>query len=190
MQKFGIDVRGERFLFADVPVPPSSWLLEALQRADKTGFGSEKSRAERLVSPLLLELSSCNHASFAALSGVRLAGDPTQGLDGECDFVLSFTRLREFVRAPIFCIVAVGYPDIEGSTARCAAQLLGAARFNERENKPIPALYGCVTTGIEWRFLKFENQVVTFDANCYLSNETAKLLGVLQQIVDRTKPVA
>ena len=66
IQEFGVEVQGTRSMFADVPeVEPSAWLIESLQRANNTGFGSEKSRSERLVSPVLLELSNRNQDTFA-----------------------------------------------------------------------------------------------------------------------------
>lgn len=183
--EFGVEVQGERSMFADAPeVVPSAWLVESLQRANNTGFGSEKSRSERLVSPMLLELNSRNQDAFAIISGANLDIDPSHGLNGECDFILSFTRLQDLIRAPVFCITEAKKQDVELGTAQCAAQLLGAARLNQREKKAIPTLYGCSTTGVEWRFLRFEDNTFVLDETRYLISHLPKLLGVLQQIVD------
>lgn len=191
IQEFGVDVRGEKSLFAGVlAVEPSAWLVEALHRANNAGFGTEKSRSERVVSPVLLELSYRNHDDFALISGATLSVDPLRGLIGECDFILSFTRLQELVRAPIFCVTEAKKQDLELGLAQCAAQLLGAACLNEREHRSINTLYGCTTTGIEWRFLKFENNVFTIDEARYLISDLGQLLGVLQHIVDATRPAA
>ena len=185
IQEFGVEVRGERSMFAGAaPVAPSAWLIESLQRANNTGFGSEKSRSERLVSPVLLELSNQNQDTFAIISGANLDIDSSRGLNGECDFILSLMRLQDLVRAPIFCVTEAKKQDIELGTAQCAAQLLGAAMLNEREKKPLKSLYGCSTTGIEWRFLRLENQIFVLDETRYLISDLPRLLGVLQQIVD------
>lgn len=185
IQEFGVEVLGERSMFAEAPeVEPSAWLIESLQRANNTGFGSEKSRSERLVSPILLELSNRNQDTFAIISGANLDIDPSHGLNGECDFILSFTRLQDLVRAPVFCITEAKKQDVELGTAQCAAQLLGAARLNQREKKAIPTLYGCSTTGVEWRFLRFEDNTFVLDETRYLISDLRKLLGVLQQIID------
>lgn len=185
IREFGVKVRGERSLFtAVVPIEPSAWLLESLQRANNVGFGSEKSRSERLVSPVLVELSSLNEDAFAILSGANLDVDASRGLNGECDFILSFTRLQDLVQAPVFCITEAKKQDIEMGTAQCAAQLLGAAQLNKEAQKPLPTLYGCSTTGVEWRFLRFEDNTFVVDETRYLINEPAKLLGVLQQVLD------
>lgn len=185
IQEFDVEVQGERSMFASAPeVEPSAWLVESLHRANNTGFGSEKSRSERLVSPVLLELSSRNQDAFAIISGANLDIDPSHGLNRECDFILSFTRLQDLVRAPVFCITEAKKQDVELGTAQCAAQLLGAARLNQREKKTIPTLYGCCTTGVEWRFLRYEDNTFVLDETRYLISDLRKLLGVLQQIID------
>jgi hypothetical protein len=185
--EFGVTFRGD-YLFPDIaPIIPSPWLLEALDRANSIGFGSEKSRSERLVTPVLLELAKRNEHKFAILSGANLDIDPARGLNGECDFIFSFTRLQDFVQAPVFCITEAKKQDVEQGTAQCAAQLIGATRLNERDDRAIPTLYGCSTTGIEWRFLRFENNVFTLDETRYLISNVGQLLGVLQQIVDVTR---
>lgn len=185
--EFNVSFQGS-FLFPGVAsITPSDWLVEALERANSIGFGSEKSRSERLVTPILLELAKRNEHTFAILSGANLDVDPAKGLNGECDFIFSFTRLQDFVLAPVFCITEAKKQDVEQGTAQCAAQLIGATRLNERDKKSIPMLYGCSTTGIEWRFLRLENNVFTLDETRYLISDPGKLLGILQLIVDITK---
>ena len=185
VQDFGVEMEAERDMFAGAPpVAPSPWLVESLHRADNMGFGSEKSRSERLVSPVLLELSSRNQDVFAVISGANLDIDPSQGLNGECSFIISATRLRELVQAPIFCVAEAKKQDLDLGTAQCAAQILGAARLNERENRVIPTLYGCCTTGVEWLFLRFTANTIVLDEARYFISELPKLLGVLQRIID------
>ena len=133
---FGVAICGERDMFANAPpVEASPWLVESLKRADNVGFGSEKSRSERLVSPILMELSSRNQDASAIISGANLDIDPGHALNVECDFILSLMRLQDLVRAPIFCITEAKKQDLDLGVARYAAQLLGAARLNEREKK-------------------------------------------------------
>ena len=189
MNDFGVEIPGERDMFADAPpVEAGPWLPESLKQADNVGFGSEKSRSERLVSPILAELSSRNRDAFAIISGASLDIDPGHGLNGECDFILSLMRLQDLVRAPIFCITEAKKQDMELGTAQCAAQLLGAARLNEREKKVIPALYGCCTTGLEWRFLRFSANTFVLDDARYLISNLSKLLGALQFIINEQLP--
>ena len=149
---FGVEVKDAE-LFAHVPtLVPSPWLIDSLNIASKAGFGSEKSRSKRLVSPVLSELARRNDNEFAIISGANLDVEPSRGLNGECDFIISFSRLQNFIKAPIFCITEVKKQDIEYGTVQCAAQFFGASRLNEREKKPIKTLYGCSITGMEWRW--------------------------------------
>ena len=46
---------------------------------------------------------------------------------------------------------------------QCAAQIYGAKCYNEMEGKVIIVIYGCATDGIEWRFIRFENNVYYID---------------------------
>lgn len=174
-----------KHLFVDTDAVNSTpWLLEAIKRAMNIGFGSEKSRSERLVSPVLTELSTLNENNFTIYSGLNLDVDETEGLRGECDFILSFSTIKDFIKAPIFTIVEAKKNDIEGGTIQCAAQLIAAQRLNKEDNpkynKPI---YGCSTTGIEWRFLKLEKNQLTIDLDRYYIQRIEELLGVLQHIL-------
>ncbi|MGI4874709.1 MAG: hypothetical protein ACRYFX_26435 [Janthinobacterium lividum] len=187
-QRFEVDFQ-EEHLFPDVrPVAPSQWLTETLEVARELGYGNEKSRSERLISPILTELARHNAHAFTIVSGGYLDADPAVGLNGECDFVLSYTRLQGFIKAPVFCVAEAKKQEMDRGLVQGAAQLVGAARFNEVERKPIPTLYGCATTGTDWQFMKLENNVCTFDKEQYHTLQLSGLLGVLQQIVDRTRP--
>jgi len=184
IQKFGIRFQAQR-LFADVSaMEPTGWLTEALKKGRELGFGSEKSRSERLVTPILLELSDRNGHRFSIYSGVNLDVDESKGLKGECDFIFSFSRIQDFVTAPVFCITEAKKQDLEQGTIQAAAQLIGARKFNEMEGNRIQTLYGCSTTGIEWRFLKYEENNIFIDEDRYLLTELPQLLGVLQAVVD------
>lgn len=186
-KKFGIKFHAENLFPAQPEIPPTPWLLESLKRGQELGFGSEKSRSERLVSPILLELSDRNHHQFAIHSGVNLDVDEAAGLKGECDFIFSFSRIQDFVTAPIFCITEAKKQDMEQGTLQCSAQLIGARKLNESEGNSIETLFGCVTTGVEWRFLKYERNEITIDEERYLIAALPKLIGVLQSIVDQTR---
>ncbi len=186
-KKLGIKFKSKN-LFANVEeIQPSSWVLEALKKGRELGFASEKSRSERLVTPILLELSEMNHHDFAIYSGVNLDVDELLGLKGECDFIFSFSRIQDFVTAPIFCITEAKKQDLEQGTIQCAAQLLGARKLNESEGNSFDVLFGCSTTGIEWRFLQLERNEITIDEERYLISDLPKLLGVLQNIVFQSK---
>ncbi|MEY4936909.1 MAG: hypothetical protein RIS64_3268 [Bacteroidota bacterium] len=61
---------------------------------------------------------------------------------------------------------------------------LGARMLNERDNVFFPAIYGCVTTGSDWRFLKLEKQIVVIEPNLKFIIELPIILGMFQSIVN------
>ena len=63
---------------------------------------------------------------------------------------------------------------------------MGAKFFNEKKGMKINQIYGCVTTGTEWLFLKIDSQL-TIDSRIYYLNELNELLAVLQRIIDYYK---
>ena len=183
-QQFDIHFRAEDLFPAVAPIEPSQWLQQSLKIGQEVGFNSEKSRSERLVTPVLLELCERNDRAFSIYSGMNLDIDPAHGLRGECDFICSFSRIQDFITAPIFCIAEAKKQDLEQGTIQCSAQLIGARKLNELEGNAPTTLYGCSTTGIEWRFLKYEHNEIVLDKKRYLISELDLLLGVLQNILD------
>jgi hypothetical protein len=89
IRKFGIRFRAENLFRQVAEIPPTQWLTEALRKGRELGFGSEKSRSERLVTPILLEFSDRNNHGFSVYSGMNLDVDEAAGLKGECDFIFS-----------------------------------------------------------------------------------------------------
>jgi len=186
-QQFDVQFRAATLFPQLVPLEPTAWLEETLRKGLELGFNSEKSRSERLVTPILMELSDRNHRAFSIYSGMNLDVDPSAGLRGECDFIFSYSRIQDFIAAPVFCIAEAKKQDLELGTIQCAAQLVAARRLNEQEQNPIRTLYGCSTTGVEWRFLKYEGNTFILDEQRYYLAQLPALLGALQAIVKATR---
>lgn len=191
-KSFDVKFKAEALFGSFDKVEPSNWLSETLKKGRNAGFSSEKSRSERLVSPILLELSERNENRFTIYSGEILDADVSKGLNGVpiaigSDFMLSHSGIIEFVTAPIFCITEAKKQDLEKGIIQCAAQLIGASHFNKNEGKSVKTIFGCSTTGVEWVFLKLTDNVITLDRNRYYVTELPKLLGALQCIIDLTK---
>ncbi len=186
--RFGVKFKGVPLFANAKAVAPTAWLLETLRKGKELGFGSEKSRSERLVTPVLLELSDINEHSFSVYSGLNLDVDAESGLRGECDFIFSHSRIQDFITAPIFCITEAKKQDLEQGIVQCAAQLIAAYRYNQQEGAAVQTLYGCATTGVEWRFLVYQDNEIRIDEDRYLISELPQLLGVLQHIITASKP--
>lgn len=183
---FGLKEQSVR-LFSDIStLKPSSWLEETLSYSLKLALASssEKARSEFIIAPILIELERINHHKISIYSGENLDVDEVKGLKGECDFILSKGSSSLTMQSPILSLVEAKKSDIKGGLGQCIAQMLGAQRFNEIEGSPISGIYGCVTTGEDWQFLKLEGDRVFVDDRRYYINELDKLLGIFQSIVD------
>jgi hypothetical protein len=171
-------------LFAGVSaVAVSSWLSDWLGRSLPFAFGSEKARSEFLVVPILMASIERNNHALSIYSGQRLDVAPDQGLAGECDFLLTRTPPLPILQAPVVALVEAKKHDIEAGFGQCAAQMVGARLFNEREGHPIPRIFGCVTTGEIWQFLNLEADTLTVDHARYYLDNLELLLGVLDALI-------
>lgn len=167
-------------------LPFSDWLKETLDIGLHLAFASssEKARSEFIVVPILFELQKRNNRSFAIYSGERLSADPDKGLDGECDFILSKGEISHTIQVPIVALLEAKKHDIETGLGQCAAQMMGARIYNQKKGNRITTVFGCVTTGETWQFLKLEDNIIYIDRmRCYI-NEVGRILRVWQNIID------
>jgi hypothetical protein len=171
------------------PIEPTDWLKESLHRVMKhqVAFFSEKSRSEAIVFPVLLEVQFLNKFQFSLYSGASIDADKERGLNGECDFILSKGKQSIELDAPFFCVVEAKDNDIEFGVPQCIVQMLGARIFNEQDGRVFPEIYGSVTTGEQWLFLKLVENTVFINEARYSLDDTGKLLGVLNWIVQQFK---
>ena len=182
VKKFNLDMRLMRLFAEDLEkVEPSSWLLETLNMAKGTPITNEKSKSERIVSPILLEASKNYTEQISFFSGESLNVKPEDDLAGECDFFFALHPPKLYIDAPIISLAEAKDEDMEWGIAQCAAQMLGAKFYNEMEGKPIPFIYGCATDGIEWQFMKLENDVYYVDNKVF--TDLQEILGVWHHII-------
>jgi hypothetical protein len=62
--------------------------------------------------------------------------------------------------------------------------MYAARLFNEQKNEPYRIIYGAVTDGYEWVFLKLEENTLFIDKERYYLRNLSELLGVLKTIMD------
>ncbi len=162
-------------------VEPSAWLKETLQMAKYTPLINEKVKSERIVSPILMEIAKAYREKVTLFSGEDLEVNPQDDLSGECDFFFTLIPKGHYLESPIISIAESKNEDMEYGRAQCAAQLYGAKLFNEMEGKNYPILYGCATDGVEWQFMRFENDIFYIDNKIY--TEIREILGVWHHIL-------
>ncbi len=164
-------------------VAPSDWLLQTLAMAKRTPLTNEKSKSERIIAPILLEVALHYETQITLYSGEDLTVDASRDLSGECDFFFSKHPRKSVMQAPIITFVEAKDEDFEYGQAQCIAQMYGSQIFNEQEGKPIPFIYGCAVTAGEWKFLKLTKNQILIDTETYYLNELPKILGVFHTIL-------
>ena len=162
----------------------SDWLQQTLEKGSYLALKTEKARSEMIVAPILLEMMDQNNRAVTIFSGESLDVDAEKGLNGECDFIISKTPKVYTIQAPILALVEAKQNIIENNLGQCAAQMVAARMFNKQENESIETIFGCVTNGDVWQFLKLEQQNILIDAKKYFLDNLEQILGILKAIID------
>ncbi len=180
-----LDVRAEPGeLFPQLrPIAGPPWLADALARGLKQALLSEKARSEFIVAPILLAVQELSPRELAIYSGQRLDVDPQQGLVGECDFLLSASPPLPALQSPLLAVVEAKKNDIESGIVQCMAQMIGARLFNRQSGKGPEIVYGCVTNGEGWQFLRLNGTTVTIDRTRFYINDVERLLAAFQDVI-------
>jgi len=180
-KKFNLTVQREPFFAEITLVEPSLWLKETLRLAQVLPLTNEKVKSERIISPILLEIAKIHYDKVTLFSGEAINIKPEDDLAGECDFIFTLHPHRHYVESPIISLAEAKDEDMEWGLAQCAAQLYGAKLFNEMEGQDIPILYGCATDGLEWQFIRFENNIFYIDNKIY--TDLKEILGMWHTII-------
>ena len=178
---FGLDAENLKLFSAIKLIEPSVWLEQALEKAKLFPLNNEKVKSERIVSPILGEIAEAYFDKVTLFSGEELPVDSDRNLSGECDFFFVLAPRKPYLESPIISLVEAKDEDMDYGIAQCAAQLYGAKLFNEMEGKNFPVLYGCATDGVEWKFLRFENNIFYIDNQVY--TDLREILGVWHHII-------
>lgn len=182
VERFNLDMRLQKLFQEIEPVSPSDWLLETLAVSELLPLTNEKSKAERVISPILTEVAKVYAGKVSFFSGEQINIKPEDDLSGECDFFFALQPPKLYIDAPIISLAEAKDEDMDWRIAQCAAQMLGAKYFNDERNKSIPFIFGCVTTGTDWQFLKFENDIYYVDTKIYTNLK--EILGVWHHVIN------
>lgn len=182
VKTFDLTLSDKVKMFSSIPeLECSNYLIETLDYNVPLALASntEKSRSEMIIAPILIELRKQLQQRISLFSGVEFNVEPAQGLNGNCDFLISRSPELLLLTAPVIVIVEAKKENLNGGLGQCIAEMLAAKIFNEREGNKIKAIYGTVTTGSIWKFLKLEEQTVEIDLGEYFLNNVNKILGIL-----------
>jgi len=169
-------------LFGDIPELECSDLLTETLRYNvplALASNSEKARSEMIISPILIDLRRQLKEKINLFSGIEFDVDSERGLNGICDFIISNSSEILFVSAPIITLVEAKKENITAGLGQCVAEMLAARIFNERAGNEVSTVYGVVTTGSIWKFMKLDGSIISIDLTEYYLKDVNKILGIL-----------
>lgn len=173
-------------LFSEIEtVAPSADLTTELKKKVPlaTTIGTEKARSELIVANILVELREHYERRISLFSGIDFSVDVENGLTGVCDFLVSLSPGQIVLEAPVIMLVEAKKEDLIGGLGQCAAEMLAAQRFNGEKGNEVPRIYGTVTSGTDWLFLKLEEKCLHIDLTIYPIALCEKILGILVNMV-------
>ncbi|KYC36209.1 hypothetical protein WA1_41500 [Scytonema hofmannii PCC 7110] len=186
IQTFKLTVNEASGLFANAPEEECSDLLVTILRENvdlAVSNNTEKARSEMIISPILLEVRRKFNYEISLFSGVDFTVDSQIGLNGFCDFILSLSKEQLFVRAPVITLVETKNENLKSGLAQCIAEMVAAQLFNKLQGNSLKTIYGVVTIGTIWQFLKLEDQIISIDLSEYYIKDVKKILGILTSAI-------
>jgi hypothetical protein len=185
-QDLGITIQeGSSFLTEIAPIAPDQLLQQELEEGLPLVLarGSEKARSEWLINPVLTAVRRLLNRSVSLFSGEEFTVDTALGLNGVCDFLLSRSLTQLEIEAPAVVIVEAKKENLNGGLGQCIAEMVAAQRFNEMNGEAIATIYGVVSSGTAWKFLKLEGKTVAIDLSEYPLLPVDQILGWLVWMV-------
>jgi hypothetical protein len=185
-RELGLNLIEDQRLFPVVePAKISEFLQTALQKFVPLALAinSEKSRSEWIIAPILAEVREQLGHQISLFSGIKLSVEPGRGLEGYCDYLISQSPEQYYLTAPVVTIVEAKKENINDGLGQCIATMVAAQIFNQRNATPVDAIFGAVTTGTNWRFLRLSGQDVILDLDEYSVREIETLVGLLRRMM-------
>ena len=172
---------------ASKPVKPSELLTAVLARNIPLALavGTEKAKSELIVANVLVELREQLEHRISFFSGIEFNIDADADLTGVCDFMISLSPRQFSLKAPIIILVEAKKDDMLIGLGQCVAEMVAAQRFNAEKGNDIPRIYGAITSGIDWLFLKLEDKKLHIDMSAYQIAQCDKILGILASMVEQ-----
>lgn len=190
VEQFSLTVRETAQPFVNyLPVNPSPFLQAVLERELAWAFaqravrriavGTEKARSEALILQLLLEVREQLSRQIAVFSGREFNVDLSRGLNGYCDYLISRAAQKTVITAPVAVIVEAKKGVLTLGLGQCTAEMVAAQTFNQQRERPIPTIYGAVSSGTVWQFLMLQGLELTIDLTEYSLPPVDTVLGLL-----------
>lgn len=185
-QELGVKLIEKQALFSGVKnVEISPFLLELLQENVPLAraINTEKARSELIIANILVEIRKILKHQISLFSGIEFNVDKEKGLNGFCDFIISASQEQLTLNFPVIAIAEAKNDNVINGLGQCIAEMVAASIFNQAENNPLEIIYGVVTTGTVWKFLKMEQKNVFIDLDEYSIEHPEKIIGILLEML-------
>ncbi len=184
--KLNIQTIEDKHLFTNIePFAMSDYLQTTLKEFAPLALSinTEKSRSEWIIAPIMAELRRILDNKISLFSGSTFTVDVDAELEGQCDYIISLNPEQFYITAPIITIVEAKKENIIQGLGQCIATMYAATIFNEKENNHLPYVYGVVTTGTTWKFIKLLENKAYIDVDEYYLKEIEQLIGLFLSII-------
>lgn len=175
-------------LFKDVGIiEPSALLIELLEEylPLARAISTEKAKSELLVIPILVEIRKILSRKISLFSGSLFNVDISLGLTGYVDFLISLSTEMYAISSPVVMLVEAKNDLITSGIGQCIAEMVAAQIFNQKQDNNLSTIYGVVTTGTSWLFLKLEEKTVYIDNQEYYIDNLGKIMGILVNCLEK-----
>ncbi len=165
----------------------SRYLKDTLKRnvSLALAINTEKARSELIIINILLEIKEKFPDAVSLFSGTDFNVDKEKGLSGFCDFIISCSPEQLYLESPVITITEAKNENIVSGLGQCIAEMYASQIYNEREGCNLPSVYGAVTTGDEWKFIKLIKDTAYIDTDKYYINDIEKIVGILTEMVQQ-----
>lgn len=167
------------------PIEPSHLLTETLQENIPLALAinTEKARSELIVMNILVELRKIFHHKISLFSGIEFNIEKNKGLNGFCDFIISQSPQQLLLSSPVITLVEAKNDNIKIGLGQCIAEMIAADLFNKKMNNAIDTIYGVVTTGTNWKFLKLHKHSAYIESQEDYIQSVDKILSKLSAML-------
>jgi len=189
-KELGIKIVENISLFGDVgETDISEYLIKTLERNVPLALSinTEKARSELIIINILLEVKDNMDQKISLFSGIEFSVDRERGLNGFCDYILSGSAEQLYLDIPIITIVEAKNENIILGLGQCIAEMYAAQLYNKNENHNLPSIYGVVTSGAEWKFIKLTENIAYIDKEVYYMNDVKKIIRIFLDMIGKEK---
>ena len=128
-----------------------------------TAISTKKARSELSIVPVLLTVRKLLNDKISLFSGVEFNVNEKLQLNGICDYIISKSSEQYCVEVPVLTIAEAKEADLNLGMGKVIAEMVAFQQFNRESNLGIKNIYGCVSNGTHWRFLRLEDRNLHID---------------------------